>query len=144
VRTFSYRPALFAVALALSLAVCVGRATAAIDVAIGDQRVVQTSPLSDCTARAQHALQTLLQAPSVGGGGTEFMALAPVTPPATPPTAASIHCFPLDKGYLVTFECAVEIPPSTTSASDFCTKVEAAFDASQSAEANYSSGRSVR
>jgi hypothetical protein len=144
VRTFSYRPALFAVALALNVAVCAAPAPAAIDIATGDQRVVQNQPLSDCTARAQHALQTLLQAPSIGGGGTEFMALAPVTPPATPPTAGAIHCFPLDKGYLVTFECAVEIPPSATSAADFCTKLVAAFDASQSAWTTGGTGEDAR
>ncbi|MBV8148564.1 MAG: hypothetical protein JO092_05710 [Candidatus Eremiobacteraeota bacterium] len=133
-RTFPYRSGLFAVALALDVVLCAAPAPAAIDMAIGDQRVVTTQPISDCTTRAENALRTLLQAPSTGGGGTEFMALAPVQAPATPPRAASIHCFPLDKGYLVTFECAVEIPPNPTPASDLCTKLVAAFDASQSAD----------
>jgi hypothetical protein len=144
VRTFPYRPVLFAVALALDIAFCAAPAPAAIDVAIGDQRVVQNQPVSDCETRAENALRTLLQTPSEGGGGTEFMALAPVQPPATPPTAGAIHCFPLDKGYLVTFECAVEIPPSATSASDFCTKLEAAFDASQSADTDSAAAGSAR
>jgi hypothetical protein len=134
VRTFPYRCALFAVALALDAVVCAAPAPAAIDIAIGDQRVVQNQPLSDCTTRAQNALRTLLQTPSQAGAGTELMAEAPVEAPATPPRAASIHCFPLDgSGYIVTFECAVEIPPNPTPASDLCAKLVAAFDASQSA-----------
>jgi hypothetical protein len=134
VRTFPCRYALFAVALALDAVFCAAPAPAAVDIAIGDQRVVQNQPLSDCTTRAQNALRTLLQAPSQAGAGTELMAEAPVEPPATPPRAASIHCFPLDgTGYIVTFECAVEIPPNPTPASDLCAKLVAAFDASQSA-----------
>jgi hypothetical protein len=134
VKSFPYRPGLFAVALALDVVFCAAPAPAAIDMAIGDRRVVQNQPLSDCTTRAENALRTLLQTPSEGGGGTELMALAPVEAPATPPRAASIHCFPLNNGYLVTFECAVEIPPNPTSASDFCAKVVAAFDAGKSAD----------
>ena len=143
-RTFPYRSGLFAVALALDIVFCVAPAPAAIDLAIGDQRIVQNQPLSDCTTRAENALRTLLQAPSVAGGGSELMALAPVQAPATPPRAASIHCFPLDKGYLVTFECAVEIPPNPTPASDLCTKLVAAFDASQSANAGSTAAEGSR
>lgn len=102
---------------------------------IGDRRTVQNQPVSDCNTRAQAALTTTLQRPDEIGDGTgEWRAYTKVEAPATPPEAVSIHCFPIDNGYYVTFECAVEIPPSTMSAADLCTKVMAAFDAKQAAQ----------
>lgn len=132
--TLRYRLGLLAVAVALDVIICTAPAPAAIDIAIGDQRVVQNQPVSDCNTRAQAALQKTLQAPFEAGHGTgEWLAYTPVEAPATPPAAASIHCFLLGNGYLVTFECAVELPPNPTPASDLCTKLEAAFDSSQAA-----------
>jgi len=134
-RTSLFRRAAFGIALALSIAASAAPAPAAIDMAMGDKRTVPNAPLSDCNARAQAALTATLQRPDEIGDGTgEWRALTKVEAPATPPEAASIHCYPVDNGYLVTFECAVEIPPSTMSASDLCTKLMGAFDAKQSAQ----------
>ena len=142
---FGYRLGLFAVALAIDCVFTAMPAPAAIDMAIGDSRVVANQPLSDCNTRAQNALRSVLQAPSEAGQGTgEWAAYAPVQAPATPPAAASIHCFPLGGGYLVTFECAVELPPNPTPASDLCTKLVAAFDATAAASTNHHRARSVR
>jgi hypothetical protein len=127
-----YRLALFTVAFGAFAALCTTAAPAAIDMAMGDKKTVTGQTDSDCNARAQSALTSLLQRPDEINPG-EWRAYAHVEAPATPPQAASIHCYPIDNGYFVTFECAVEIPPSQMSAADLCTKLGAAFDAKQSA-----------
>lgn len=130
-----------AAALVVDIAVSMAPAPAAIDMSMGESRVVNNASITDCNTRAQAALSKVLQSPSQAGSGTgEWMALTPVTPPATPPEAASIHCFPIGTGYLVTFECAVEIPPSSMSANDLCAKVTAAFDSQQAATSGASRG----
>jgi len=111
---------------------CTTAAPAALDMAIGTKRTVANQSNDDCNARAQSALTAVIARPDEINPG-EWRAIATVTPPATPPQAASIHCFPDGNGYFATFECAVEIPPSPTSAADLCTKLGAAFDAKQSA-----------
>ena len=131
-RTPRYRLAFFTVAFGALAVLCTTAAPAAIDIAIGDKKTVTNQTDSDCNARAQSALTTVLQRPDEINPG-EWRAYAAVTAPATPPQAASIHCYPLNNGYFATFECAVEIPPSQMSAADLCTKLGAAFDAKQSA-----------
>ena len=129
-----FRLAAILAAAAIDFAVCAAPAPAALDVAMGESRVVDNQPLSDCNTRAQAALTAVLQRPDEVGDGTgEWRALTKVEAPATPPEAGSIHCFPIGNGYLVTFECAVEIPPAAQSATDLCTKLTAAFDAKTAA-----------
>ena len=136
-----FRLAAFLAAAAIDFAVCAAPAPAALDVVVGDSRVVQNQPLTDCNTRAQSALTAVLQRPIEAGDGTgEWGALTKVEAPATPPEAGSIHCFPIGNGYLVTFECAVEIPPATQSAADLCTKLSAAFDAKQAASLTTTGG----
>jgi hypothetical protein len=135
----------FGIGLALSIVVSAAPAPAALDMALGDRRTVANTPLSDCNTRAQAALTATLQRPDEIGEGTgEWRAYTKVEKPATPPEAASIHCFPVDNGYYVTFECFVEIPPSTTSAADLCTKIMGAFDAKQSARVGTSAAGGAR
>lgn len=134
-----YRLALFTVAFGALAVLCTTAAPAALDIAVGDKKTVQNQSDSDCNARAQSALTAVISRPDEINPG-EWRAIATVQPPATPPQAASIHCFPNGNGYFATFECAVEIPPSTTSAADLCSKLGAAFDAKQSASTNTSAG----
>jgi hypothetical protein len=130
--TSRYRLAFFTVAFGIFAVVCTTAAPAALDLSIGDRKTVQNQSDSDCNARAQSALTSVLQRPDQINPG-EWRALTPVTAPATPPQAASIHCYPNGNGYFATFECAVEIPPSQMSAADLCAKLGAAFDAKSSA-----------
>jgi len=127
-----YRLALFTVAFGAFAVLCTTAAPAALDMAIGDKKTVSNQSDSDCNTRAQAALTSVLARPDEINPG-EWRAIAKVEPPATPPQAASIHCFPDGNGYTATFECAVEIPPSAMSAADLCSKLGAAFDAKQSA-----------
>jgi hypothetical protein len=131
---------LFTVAFGALAVLCTTAAPAALDIATGDKKTVSNQTDSDCNARAQSALTTVLQRPDEINPG-EWKALTKVEPPATPPEAASIHCYPTDNGYFVTFECAVEIPPSQMSAADLCAKLSSAFDAKTSAyDRNSSAG----
>jgi hypothetical protein len=118
---------------------CTAAAPAALDIAMGDKKVIANQSDTDCNARAQSALTAVLQRPDQINPG-EWRALTPVEAPATPPQAASIHCFPTDNGYFVTFECAVEIPPSQMSAADLCAKLGTAFDAKASAYTGTNAG----
>lgn len=127
-----YRLAPFIIAFGAFAALCTTAAPAAIDMAIGDKKTVTGQTDSGCNARAQSALTSVLARPDEINPG-EWRAFTRVEAPATPPQAASIHCYPTDNGYFVTFECAVEIPPSQMSAADLCAKLSAAFDSKQSA-----------
>lgn len=138
VATPRFRPGFFAVAFGSLALLCTTAAPAAIDMAMGDKKTVMNQTDTDCNTRAQSALTAVLQRPDEINPG-EWRAVTPVTAPATPPQAASIHCFPIDNGYFATFECAVEIPPSQMSAADLCAKLSAAFDAKQSAYGTNSS-----
>jgi hypothetical protein len=134
-----YRLALFTVAFGAFAVLCTTAAPAALDMAIGDTKTVPNQTDSDCNTRAQSALTSVIARPDEINPG-EWRSIAQVEAPATPPQAASIHCFPTDNGYFATFECAVEIPPSSMSAADLCTKLGAAFDAKQSADTDASAG----
>lgn len=134
-----FRLAFFTVAFGALAVLCTTAAPAALDMAIGDKKTVSNQSDSDCNARAQSALTAVLARPDEINPG-EWRAIAQVQAPATPPQAASIHCFPTDNGYFATFECAVEIPPSSTSAADLCAKLGAAFDAKTSAFESTSAG----
>jgi len=137
--TSRYRLAFFTVAFGAFATLCTAAAPAALDMAIGDKKTVSNQSDSDCNARAQSALTTVIARPDEINPG-EWRAIATVQPPATPPQAASIHCFPSGNGYFATFECAVEIPPSAMSAADLCSKLGAAFDAKQSASTSATAG----
>jgi hypothetical protein len=134
-----FRLAFFTVAFGAFSLLCTTAAPAALDMAIGTKKTVQNQTDNDCNARAQSALTAVIARPDQINPG-EWRAISQVQPPATPPQAASIHCFPDGSGYFATFECAVEIPPSAMSAADLCTKLTAAFDAKTSA---YDAGTSA-
>ena len=127
-----FRLAFFAVAFGAFAVLCTTAAPAALDMAIGNKKTVSNQTDGDCNARAAGALTAVIARPDQINPG-EWRAIAKVEPPATPPQAASIHCFPEGNGYFATFECAVEIPPSQMSAADLCAKLSSAFDAKQSA-----------
>jgi hypothetical protein len=94
----------------------------------GTRSVVQNKPVSDCSAKAKAALNTVLQNAFEAGAGTgQWLARGSATSPASDTQAVAIHCFPVDNGYVVTITCAAEVPPNTITATDLCAKVSAAF-----------------
>ena len=123
-----YCVAAFAAAVILDFALVSTAASAAVDMSIGNKTVVQSGPLSQCSAKAKSALNSVLQSAFEAGAGTgQWLAYGPADSSGSSSVAAAIHCFPVDKGYVATFTCAVEIPPSPDSASALCTKLTSAF-----------------
>jgi len=127
-RTHRYRLVLFAVALITSVAFSTARAPADLYMTVGQKLAVQSEPVSDCSTKAKNALNTVLANAFEAGDGTGQW-LAYGGPDNS--EAAAIHCFPLDNGYVVTFTCTVQVPPSPSMGNDLCTKLSAAFGAKQ-------------
>ena len=111
--------------LALALSATALRAPAALDMAIGDRKVVENQPLEMCDASAKAALTAVVN--NASGGNHEWVGYAPATGPDGTVATAAIHCFPIGNGYLVTFTCATQVPPNPDSASALCGKLSAAF-----------------
>ena len=123
------RTILFAAALLLGLTLAVAPARADLFMTMGANHVVQNTPLSDCNTRAKTALADVLGATPLEAGTDSGEWLAYGGPADS--NAASIHCYPVGNGYVVTFECAVEVPPSPSMATALCTKLDAAFGGKQ-------------
>jgi hypothetical protein len=101
---------------------------------IGPRTIVPNKPLSDCSARAKSALDTVLQNSfEAGAGSGEWIGAERLTPSSDPSASAVIECHPVDTGYAASFTCAAEVPPSPVTASDLCNKLIAAFGAQQTA-----------
>lgn len=126
--TYLTRFGLFAAVFAMQVAWCTASAPAALEMAAGLRTVVQNAPVSECSTKAQAALNANLQnafetAPGVG----IWLAYGPYDAAGHASAAAAIHCFPVDTGYVVTFTCSVEIPPSLFSAAQLCTAIWTSF-----------------
>lgn len=129
-KIFGSRAVLFSVALTVNVALVGAIAPAAVDMTAGTRAVVPNKPVSDCSARAKSALNSVLQSAGEAGAGTgQWLAYGPADSSGQASAAAAIHCFPLDKGYVATFTCAVEVPPNSDTASALCSKLTAAFGA---------------
>jgi hypothetical protein len=134
-RIFRHRSTLLAFLSAVVLVATPLASRAALDVAVGAREVVKSEPLSSCNTKAKNALNSVLQdAAEVGGGDTgEWKAYGAPDAAGNSSAAAAIHCYPVDTGYLVTFTCAVQMPPNSDNAATLCSKLSAAFDAKASA-----------
>lgn len=126
---FVRRAALLAAGCILALGAATPPAPAALDMAVGARKVVKSQAVSSCNAAAKNALNSVLQdASEVGSGDTgEWRGYGPADSAGHSSSAAAVHCYPLDDGYIVTFTCAVQTPDSTDTASALCTKLATAF-----------------
>jgi hypothetical protein len=129
--------ACFAAALMLlSAAFMSSPARAALDTVIGPRTVVPNKPLSDCSARAKSALDSVLQnAFEAGTGSGEWIGAERLSSGGDAAAEAVIECHPVDNGYAASFTCAAQVPPSPITASMLCNKLVAAFGAQQTASA---------
>ncbi|MGA8535592.1 MAG: hypothetical protein WB615_15900 [Candidatus Tumulicola sp.] len=135
-RTSRYRLASFAAALVINVALLSAAAPAEIEMVIGARTTVTNEPVSDCSAKAKTALNTVLQNAFEAGDGTgQWLAYGPLDSSGHSSATAAIHCYPLDTGYYVTITCAVEVPPNPDTATGLCTKLAAAFPAQKTASA---------
>jgi hypothetical protein len=129
-----YRLASFAVAFILNAALLTAAAPAEIEMTIGARMTVANAPVSDCSAKAKTALNTVLQNAFEAGDGTgQWLAYGPLDSSNHSSATAAIHCYPVDTGYYVTITCAVEVPPNPDTATSLCAKLAAAFPAQKAA-----------
>jgi hypothetical protein len=127
-KTSTNRCALFAAAFALAFGASGTPAPAALDMYVGARTVVQNEPIADCSTKAKNALNAVLQNAFEAGEGTgQWLAYGPPDYAGHPNATAVIHCFPVDTGYVVTFTCAVDVPPNPDTASALCAKLASAF-----------------
>lgn len=127
VRTFNCRLALFVAAFVFAFATSGARAPAALDMYLA-RTVVQNEPIGDCSTKAKNALNSVLQNAFEAGEGTgQWLAYGPNDYSGHPNATAAIHCFPVGNGYVVTFTCAVDVPPNPDTASALCAKLTTAF-----------------
>jgi hypothetical protein len=121
---FHRRQWIFAGAFVLSMLSCVSTTPAAVEMSTGIRYVIPSGSADDCSAKAKAALAAYLGSPTeqVSGGG-EWIATGPlgVTGPST--AAAVVRCFPVGKGYVVTFTCVVQIPGNPYAADALCLDV---------------------
>lgn len=127
-RTLDCRVALFIAAFAFAVGTSGAPAPAAFDMYVGARTVVQNEPIDDCSTKAKNALDAVLQDAFEAGEGTgQWLAYGPKDNVGNSNAYAAIHCFPVGNGYVVTFTCAVDVPPNPDTASALCAKLTAAF-----------------
>ncbi|MBV8198498.1 MAG: hypothetical protein JO263_10210 [Candidatus Eremiobacteraeota bacterium] len=128
-RNIQARVGRVAVAFFLTAVLLPAGSRAALEMVVGARQVVKNEPVSACNTKAHTALNgVFLNAAEVGSGDTgEWKAFGAVDPDGHSFSAGAIHCYPLDDGYVVTFTCAAQSPPSPDTAAALCTKLEAAF-----------------
>jgi hypothetical protein len=115
---------MFAGAFIAAAGLCASAAPAAVEMSTGIRYVIPTGSADDCSAKAKTALNAYLQnaTEQVTGSG-EWIASGPqgVTGPST--ASAVVRCFPVGKGYVVTFTCVVQIPGNPYPADALCLDV---------------------
>jgi hypothetical protein len=127
-RSIGTRLALFAVALILGMAWCTAAAPAALDFATGQRNVIVNKPIEDCWTNAKTALASALTNPfDAHDGSGQWIAYGPNDAYGKPASAAVVHCFPVGTGYVVTFTCAADVPPSLFTAAQLCSNISAVF-----------------
>lgn len=120
------RRAIFAILLLLGITASYAIAPAAVDLSTGIRYVVPNGTLDECSTKATNALNKyLLHATPTGSGSREYIATGPVGGfgQSAGAAAGTVHCYPLGKGYAVTFTCAVETPNNPYGADSLCLDV---------------------
>ncbi len=103
-------------------------APAAVDMSVGIRHVSPDGSAEECGAKAKAALSAFLQGasePTPGSG--EWIATAQNPQAGAVTAAATVRCYPLSKGYVVTFTCAVQLPENPFGADTLCLDVAHKF-----------------
>jgi hypothetical protein len=105
------------------------RTPAAVDMSVGIRHVSDTGTLSDCSAKAQAALDAFLQGTTEATPGSgDWIAHSQNGVNGTPTSTAVVRCYGLSKGgYVVTFTCAVQLPDNPYTANELCLNVAHKF-----------------
>jgi hypothetical protein len=125
----STRPVIFAAGLALAFGLAGRPAPAELDMVIGARNVVKNEPLSSCNTKARQALIAVVGKAGEYGDTGSWLGSGEADTSGNSFASAAIHCYPLDEvnGYVVTFTCAAQTPPSTETASVICDQLATAF-----------------
>ena len=105
-----------------------GNAPAAVDLSTGIRHVSEDGTLADCSAKAKASLDAFLPGASESSQGSgEWIAMGQNKQIGAASSAATVRCYPLPKGYVVTFTCAVQLPDNPYAADDLCRNVAHKF-----------------
>jgi hypothetical protein len=118
---------LFAAALVL-VSLSHDPASAAVDLSAGIRHVSDTGSLSDCSGKAKAALETYLPGATESSPGSgEWFAMGQNIATGAASSGATVRCYPLAKGYVVTFVCAVQLPANPYGAYALCLDIAHKF-----------------
>ncbi|HXO18047.1 MAG TPA: hypothetical protein VN909_07740 [Candidatus Dormibacteraeota bacterium] len=122
------RLSLLAVALAAGLVWCSADAPAAVDLSVGIRYVSPQGSISDCGAKAKSSLDAFLRGAAESSPGSgEWLAFTSNGVAGTPTGAATVRCYALSKGYVVTFTCVVQLPDNPYGSDALCLDVAHKF-----------------
>jgi hypothetical protein len=125
---FAQRRSLFVACLIAALALSAGGARAGIVMSTGIRYVAGSAPVSQCSTKAQTALDAFLgNATESPPGSGDWIATGPVGGIGPVTASAVVRCSPVGDGYVVTFTCAVQTPENPFTADALCIDVARAF-----------------
>lgn len=116
-------------ALLFASACCWGAAAiASVDLSAGIRYVSPAGTADDCSAKAKAALEAFLPGATESSQGSgEWVALGQNGAIGVPTSAATVRCYPLAKGYVATFTCAVQLPANPYGAAPLCLNIAHKF-----------------
>lgn len=122
------RAGVLGIALVAAVVWCGAPAPAAVDMSVGIRHVSPDGTTADCGTKARESLNAFLQgaAESTPGSG-DWLAFSRNGPAGTPTAAATVRCYGLSKGYVVTFTCIVQLPDNPYAADALCLDVAHKF-----------------
>jgi hypothetical protein len=122
------RAAVLAAAALCAVVLCGAPAPAAVDFSVGIRYVSPDGSAQDCGDKAKTALSAFLQNAAETSPGSGDWTANVQNPQAGAVTAsATVRCYPLSKGYVVTFTCAVQLPENPYGADALCLDVAHKF-----------------
>lgn len=117
------RPLVALLAVAAAAFACNAAAPAAVQMSVGIRYVMPSGTADECSTKAKTALSAYLEnATESAPGSGDWMAIGPVGAMSTTASAV-VRCYPLAKGYVVTFTCIVQTPENPFTADDLCLDV---------------------
>ncbi len=101
---------------------------AAVQLSVGIRLVIPNGAIETCSSKAKAALSAELSTVGETSPGTAiWFGYGATDSEGHATSAAAIHCFPVDKGYEVTFTCTVEQPGSPFNADQLCKGLDDKF-----------------
>ncbi len=118
------RLSLLAAALAVTMLWSGAPAPAAVEISTGIRYVYDGGSLGECSAKAKTALNAYLTGATESTPGSgEWVAFGQNGNTGSATSAATVRCYALGKGFVVTFTCAVQTPDNPYNADALCLDV---------------------